>query len=116
MQMSASSVIHVAPTKTLEYEVRDKKIQAMDEVGSGSFVKATRAEVQLYSFINGLNKLCLQAGREIWSKELEVEWPEESVGPNSRYLVEYEPVGSVFEALVRKIPFSHSLINIHALW
>ena len=33
MQMAASSVVHVAPTKALEYEVRDKHIRAMDEVG-----------------------------------------------------------------------------------
>ena len=33
MQMQASSVIHVAPTKTLEYEVRDKRIQKMNAVG-----------------------------------------------------------------------------------
>lgn len=74
MQMAPSSVIHVAPTKTLEYEVRDKKIRAMDE-----------------------------AGKDIWSKKLEDKWPEESVGLNATYLVEYEPVGSVFEALLVEI-------------
>ena len=45
MQMSASSVIHIAPTKTLVYEVRDKKIRAMDEVGFW-FIYT------IYSFIN----------------------------------------------------------------
>lgn len=49
-------------------------------------------------------KLSPQAGREIWSKKLEAEWPEEYVGLNATYLVEYEPVGSVFEALVSNQP------------
>jgi len=74
MQMQASSVIHVAPTKTLEYEVRDKRIQKMNA-----------------------------DGQEIWSKELQIKWPEESIGPGDRYYVEYEPVGSVFESLVVEV-------------
>ena len=43
----------------------------------------------------------IQAGKDVWSKVLDAEWPEDCLNPNSTYLVEYEPVGSVFEALVR---------------
>ena len=47
-----------------------------------------------------MSKILLQDGQEIWSKELQIKWPEESIGPGDRYYVEYEPVGSVFESLV----------------
>lgn len=57
MQMAPSSVIHVAPTKTLEYEVRDKKIRAMDEVGFGSFIQAIVTPMILSNYLCRLARI-----------------------------------------------------------